>query len=208
MPIKPAVGNTRHATATPVDVGAVPMSPHRIDPEDASGLEETRRFKYLSRDELVAALDPDPDDRVGDIGSGTGFYTREMAEFVGEIYAVDMQARMHEQLAAVGRPTNVTQVLAKADDLPFESGFFDGVYSTMTLHEYDPGGLPELVRVLASGGRLVVADWSASGTGERGPPLEVRFDLDGAIETVEGAGFEIDRATSRPETVLIEAVRP
>jgi ubiquinone/menaquinone biosynthesis C-methylase UbiE len=183
------------------------MSPHRFDPDSAAALEELARFRYLSRDELVAALDPDPGDVVGDIGSGTGFYTREIAPFVGEIHAVDMQEQMHEHFRDHGLPENVTQVLAKADDMPFEDGFFDGLYSTMTFHEYDDGGVDELHRVLDPGGRLVVADWSQTGDGERGPPLEARFDTPTATDIVERAGFEIESARSRPETFFIEAVR-
>lgn len=184
------------------------MSPHRFDPDSAEKLEDTSRFRYLSRDELVGALSPDHDAVIADVGSGTGFFTREVAPFVGEIHAIDMQAEMHTHLESQGVPANVLPVLAKADDLPFGDGFFDGIYSTFTLHEYDEGGVPELFRVLRSGGRLVVADWSATGSGERGPPLEERLDTSAAADTISEAGFEIETARSRPETFIIEAMSP
>lgn len=184
------------------------MSPHRFDPDSAAKLEEESRFRYLSRDELVDAISPGGDDVVGDIGSGTGFYTREVAPFVGEIYAVDIAEAMHDHFRSNGLPENVNQVLAKAADLPFDAAFFDALYSTMTLHEYESGGLKELHRVLVPGGRFVVADWSAVGSGDQGPPLDVRFDPGTAAETVEQAGFEIRHTRSRPETFLIEAVKP
>lgn len=183
------------------------MSPHRFDPESAEKLEETGRFRYLSRDELVGALSPEPEAVVADVGSGTGFYTREVAPFVGEIHAIDMQSEMHDHLRAQGIPPNVSPVLAKADDLPFADEFFDGVYSTSTFHEYDAGGVPELYRVLRGGGRLVVADWSATGSGERGPPLDARIDTSTAADSLAGTGFEIESARTRPETFIIEAVR-
>ena len=184
------------------------MSPHRFDPEASANLEETIRFRYLSRDELVGALSPDPDAVLADIGSGTGFYTREVAPFVSRVHAVDMQAEMHEKFRSQGVPENVETVLAKADDLPFRDEYLDGVYSTMTFHEYDAGGLPEIYRVLRPGGTLVVVDWSAEGSGERGPPLEVRADTETATREVEAAGFDVESARSRPETFFIEARRP
>lgn len=188
--------------------GGSPMSPHRFDPEASSHLEETIRYRYLSRDELVGALAPTRDHVVVDLGSGTGFYTREVAPFVDRVHAVDMQAEMHDEFRKRGVPDNVETVLAKADDLPFADEYFDAAYSTMTFHEYDPEGPAEIRRVLSPGGTLVVADWSAEGSGERGPPLDVRYDTQTATREIEAAGFEVSAATSRPETFFIEARRP
>lgn len=205
------MADTDHGTRDNPDAAtdaAAENPPHRFDPEAASVLEDTDRFRYLSRDELVGALTVGPTDIVVEIGSGTGFYTREIAPFVGTLYAVDMQPAMHRAFAANGLPDNVTQVLAKADTLPFRSETIDAVYATMTFHEFDQGAPAELYRVLAGGGRLVLVDWTATGSGERGPPLEVRSDMTAASETVEQAGFEITAARSRPETFRIEAVRP
>lgn len=183
-------------------------NPHRFDPDAAAVLEDTDRFRYLSRDELVGALGAGPTDVVAEIGSGTGFYTREVAPFVGKLYAVDMQPAMHRAFAANGIPATVTPVLAKADALPFRAETIDAVYATMTFHEFDQGGPAELHRVLKRGGTLVLVDWTATGSGERGPPLEVRSEASTAGETVEQAGFEITDVQSRPETFRIEAVRP
>lgn len=183
-------------------------SPHRFHPADADSLEDTERYRFLSRDELVGSLALEPEDVVADIGSGTGFYTREVAPFVSRLYAVDMQSTMHGAFREHGVPENVTLVLGKADSLPFESKSLDRVYATMTFHEFDQDGTTELFRVLRSGGRLVLADWSASGSGERGPSLEVRADVRTASETVGRAGFEILDAWSRPETFRIVAERP
>lgn len=192
----------------PVDEAADEDSPHRFDPDAAAVLEETERFRYLSRDELVGALGAEGTDFVAEIGSGTGFYTREIAPFVGELYAIDMQPEMHRTFVANGLPENITQILARANALPFRSAVLDSVYSTMTFHEFGEGTPVELHRVLRPGGTLLLVDWTASGSGERGPPLEVRSNLTEAREIVEQAGFEIAVARSRPETFRIEASRP
>lgn len=183
-------------------------APHRFDPDAGAKLEEVERYRYLSRDELVASLDPAPSDVVADVGSGTGFYTREIAPFVDRVIALDLQPSMHRQFASHGVPSTVSQVIAKASHLPLEAGSIDGAYSTMTFHEYDPGGIEEIFRTLRPGARFVVADWSAEGSGERGPPVSSRAGPTDAAETVERAGFEIDVLQGRPETFLIVAMRP
>lgn len=194
---EPADGSTGGDTA-----------PHRFDPDASAKLEEVERYRYLSRDELVSALDPDPSDVVVDVGSGTGFYTREIAPFVSEVIALDLQPSMHRQFAAHGVPSTVSQVIAKASHLPLNRGSVDGAYSTMTFHEYDPGGIEEIFQALRPGGRFVVADWSAEGSGDRGPPVSSRAGPAEAAETVERAGFEIEAVRGRPETFLIVAMRP
>ena len=189
------------------EVGAE-RDPHRFDPAAADKLEDTERYRYLSRDELVEALDPDSEDRIADIGSGTGFYSRDLASFVERVVAVDLQPAMHGAFRSAGLPPNVIQVLAKADSLPFVDAAFDGLFSTMTLHEFDRGAPTELYRVLASDGRLVVVDWSGAGAGERGPPLESRLEPATAADLVEGAGFEVIETRSRPETFVIVGLKP
>ena len=180
---------------------------HTFDPENAESLEGTDRFRYLSRDELVGALDVPEDGRVADIGSGTGFYTREVAPYVGTLYAVDVQAAMHEQFEERSVPDAVEFVLAPAASLPFPDGHLEGLYSTMTFHEVSAEAPAEFARVLEGDGSLVVADWSAEGAGDRGPPLDERKTAAEAAEALSAAGFDVELARERPETFFIEARR-
>ena len=181
------------------------MNHHRFDPDGAMGLEETSRFRYLSRDELLGALDVSSKARIADLGSGTGFYTREIAPFVDTVYAVDVQREMHEAFADAGLPENVVRVSADAAELPFADESLAAMYSTMTYHEYDSRAVPEAYRVLSPGGRFVIADWSAEGRGERGAPMEVRHGPSTVATEITAAGFDVDRVESRPETLLVAA---
>lgn len=181
---------------------------HTFDPGSAASLEDLDRFRYLSRDELVAAIDVETDSTVADIGSGTGFYTREIAPFVGKLYAVDLQDEMHDKFVEEQIPSNVELVLSPAASLPFETGTIDAIYSTMTFHEVSNAAPAEFDRVLGPGGRLVIADWSSGGAGERGPPLGERTNADGAAKALEAVGFSVESTSERPETFMLEATSP
>jgi ubiquinone/menaquinone biosynthesis C-methylase UbiE len=182
------------------------MGFHTFDPDRAAKLEDPARLRYCSRDELVGALSPATDDYVADLGSGTGFYTREVAPFAGRVAGVDVQDAMHEQFREHGVPSNVTLVTADVAALPFADDELDGAFSTMTFHEFaTPDALAEVRRTLAAGARFVVADWSAAGDGEDGPPLGERYDGDDATERLAAAGFEVSRVVERPETLFVVA---
>ncbi|SEV97378.1 class I SAM-dependent methyltransferase [Halobacterium jilantaiense] len=182
------------------------MGFHTFDADRAAKLEDPDRFRFCSREELLAGLDPNPDDRIADLGSGTGFYTRELAPLVDTVEAVDVQAEMHELLREYGRPANVSQVTADVADLPFAADALDGAASTMTFHEFaTPDSLAELHRVLEPGARLVVADWTATGSGEDGPPVAERYDAADAESLLADAGFTVREAADRLETLFVVA---
>lgn len=181
--------------------------PHTFDPESAQSLDDVDRFRYLSRDELVAALEVDPSDTVADIGSGTGFYTREVAPFVDHLYAVDLQDEMHAHFRDGEVPSNVELVLSPAKSLPFRDESLDALFSTMTFHEVSEKAPREFHRVLKSAGKLVVGDWSARGAGNRGPPTSERMDAAKASNVLEAVGFTVQTSNERPETFFLEATR-
>ncbi|GAA0666564.1 class I SAM-dependent methyltransferase [Natronoarchaeum mannanilyticum] len=182
------------------------MGFHTFDPAGADRLEDPTRFRFCSREELLAALDPDPSATVADLGSGTGFYTDEVAPFVGRLYGVDVQEEMHARYRENGVPEAVELVTANVEELPFEDAELDAAFSTMTFHEFaSADALVEIRRALASGGRLVTVDWSASGDGEAGPPVAERYDAAAAASMLEDAGFALERVEERPETLLVVA---
>jgi len=185
------------------------MGFHTFDPEGAERLEDQSRYAYLSVDELLALFGPEPGDVVADLGSGTGFYTDDVARHVERVYAVDLQPEMHDHYREKGLPDNVELVTAEVGDLPFADGELDAAFSTMTFHEFaTPEALAEVARVLGPGGRLGICDWTAAGAGERGPPVAERFDAAEARARLEAAGFVVDRTEDRRETFVLAAHLP
>jgi ubiquinone/menaquinone biosynthesis C-methylase UbiE len=189
------------------------MGFHTFDADRASALEDSSRYRYCSAEELRALFDPVG--TVADLGSGTGFYTDDVAPYVETCYAVDVQHEMHEFYREKGVPGNVDLVEAAVDDLPFGDGQLDGAFSTMTYHEFGPrpdeageGALAELRRVLDADALLGIVDWTTNGDGEAGPPLDERFSLGDCTDALETAGFEVAFASERRETFVCSARRP
>ncbi|MFC4988320.1 methyltransferase domain-containing protein [Saliphagus infecundisoli] len=183
------------------------MGHHTFDVSRADRLEDAgRRYRFLSAEELLWALSPTPEDVVADLGSGTGFFTDDVAPHVDTVHAVDVQAAMHDYYREKGVPENVSLVTSDVGDLPLANGAVDVAFSTMTYHEFaSDAALAEIRRVLAPDGRLVVADWAVSGTGEYGPPVEERYGADEAASALDETGFAVRHEAVRPETFLLIA---
>ncbi|MFB6090466.1 MAG: class I SAM-dependent methyltransferase [Halobellus sp.] len=179
------------------------MGFHTFDVDSAEKLEEPGRYRFGSREELLAALDLGGDEVVADVGSGTGFYTDEVAPFAAKVYAIDVQSGMHDRYREKGAPGNVEFVTAEVASLPLADDELDAAFSTMTYHEFaSEAALAELARVVRPGGRVVTLDWSANGTGDDGPKMDERFALADAVDAFENAGFRTVDASSRKETFL------
>ncbi len=181
---------------------------HTFDVSNADRLDDVGRYRFCSREELVALVGAGAD-RVVDLGSGTGFYTKDVAPHAGTCVGLDVQAAMHERHREHGVPANVPLVTAEVDALPFADDSLDAAFTTMTFHEVCTGrGLAEVARALRPGGRFVSVDWSAAGEGADGPPRDERQSAASAAGLVREAGFAVERAEERPETFVLVAVAP
>jgi SAM-dependent methyltransferase len=100
-------------------------------------------------------------DQVIDVGCGPGDYTRHLARAAGEGLTVGLDAseEMVVAAAASGDRENLAYLRGDACALPFEEETFDVACSVGAIHmvEEPMVALGEMVRVLAPGGRLVVA---------------------------------------------------
>jgi ubiquinone/menaquinone biosynthesis C-methylase UbiE len=120
----------------------------------------------ITRDRLREVLRPEPGERVLEIGPGTGYYTLDMAEWLGpegrmEIFDLQQEFLDHVCGRAAERGLgNVVPTQGDATALPYEDGSIDAVVLTAVLGEIpDPAAaLGEIRRVLKPGGRLVVGE--------------------------------------------------
>jgi ubiquinone/menaquinone biosynthesis C-methylase UbiE len=120
----------------------------------------------ITRDRLREVLAPQPGERVLEIGPGAGYYTLDIAEWVGpegtvEIFDIQQEFLDHTGRRAAERGlANVVPTQGDATALPYEADSMDAVVLTTVLGEIpDPvAALREIARALKPGGRLVVGE--------------------------------------------------
>ena len=116
-------------------------------------------------DRLVSLSGAGLDDRVLDIGCGTGYFARRIAPVVepgGKVVGIDPSHSMLDY--AIDRaPGNCTFQAAGAEELPFDDASFDLVVSSLAFHHFPvdrrADAVREMFRVLRPGGRLFIADF-------------------------------------------------
>jgi class 3 adenylate cyclase/ubiquinone/menaquinone biosynthesis C-methylase UbiE len=130
-----------------------------------------RPFFGALRRQSYELLAIEPDDRILDLGCGTGDDTQEIAALVGEdgmAVGVDVSSTMiteAQRRAAQSGVRNVEFHVGDAQHLAFDDASFDGVRADRLLqHVPDPArSVGEAVRVARPGRRVVVTDtdWGA-----------------------------------------------
>jgi ubiquinone/menaquinone biosynthesis C-methylase UbiE len=120
----------------------------------------------ITRDRLRSVLRPELGERILEIGPGVGYYTLDMAEWVGpegtiEIFDLQQEFLDHVAKRAAERGlTNIAPTQGDATALAFDDASMDAVVLTAVLGEIpDPvAALRQVQRVLKPGGRLIVGE--------------------------------------------------
>jgi ubiquinone/menaquinone biosynthesis C-methylase UbiE len=148
---------------------------------------------------VVEALALRPGDRVADVGSGGGYFTRRLAKAVepgGRVYAVDVDAGINDllerKLVEEG-VRNVSVVLATPADPGLPAGGVDLIFTSNTYHHLpEPSVYFETVKkALGPRGRVAIveydpakAGWFARTFGHATPREEI-------VAALEAAGYRL-----------------
>ncbi|MGI9531213.1 class I SAM-dependent methyltransferase [Lutimonas sp.] len=105
--------------------------------------------------DLVQVLDPKPDERILDLGCGSGQLTKEIAAFTDQVIGIDSSKEMIETSQEMFQDLEFYQM--NAESFQFDRGF-DAIFSNAVLHwvKDQKAASQNMLRHLKSGGRLVV----------------------------------------------------
>lgn len=183
------------AIAAAIASAQQPAVPRPAEPEEyARFLERDERAGRLRVDQVVSTLKLQPGQKVADLGSGSGLFTRPMAKAVGStgvVYAIDIEEgllRVVERSAKADGLTNVKTIEADAND-PRVPEPVDLIFICDTLHhlpkpqaEYLKG----IRKYLKPGGRVAVIDFQRNWPAGHEP---LQFTTDDVEQWMTSAGF-------------------
>jgi SAM-dependent methyltransferase len=151
--------------------GVHPVSGRRIAPVmgyvGAGWLERHERIQEENPELALKLLQIKPGMVIADVGAGSGFYTRRLAQRTGphgKVYAVDIQQPMLDLLVRSTEETglrNIVPVLGEPADPKLPSGTFDLILMVDVYHELSQPQrvLSHLRRALKPEGRLVLLEF-------------------------------------------------
>lgn len=143
---------------------------------------------------------------VADLGAGTGFYTIEAAKITGpsgRVYAVEVQKDLLDKLknsARIAHLTNIEVVWGNIENIGgtrLRDVCVDRVIASNVLFqvEHKDNFCLEIKRILKSGGKALIVDWSESSA--LGPKTFVNQNM--AMSYFEKAGLQFESTISAGE---------
>jgi len=139
------------------------LSPFPLPHQFAAWLDHPWRMRYLHPGDILGLYGVYAGATVLDLGCGTGLFTVNAAQMVGEqgrIHAVDLQATMLDRTRAMVEAANLSDRVelhwSGAYDIPLPDDSVDLAIVVATLGEIPdkPAALSELRRIIKPGGRL------------------------------------------------------
>ena len=125
--------------------------------------DEISRHIADSIEHCVLRLDPQPGERVLDVGTGTGWTARRVARRGATVVGIDLGPDLIAAASVRARAEglNIDYRVGDAENLPFGDGEFDAVISTFGVMFASRPQLAatELARVCREGGRIALTTW-------------------------------------------------
>lgn len=143
-------------------------------------------FRYINQKDSITQLVnsgyPYRNKTILDLGSGTGFLSREIAKMSKDVYALDISQAMINKMKILNKKykiNNLYPLKGDAHNLPFMENTFDLIFTRLTLHHFKDIDLvlKEIKRVLKKNGELIIVDIVSSEN-------STNFDLENAFNKI------------------------
>ena len=140
----------------------------RLLSPDRKKIEEPDKFlpKLLKAEDIVA-----------EIGSGPGYYSREIIKYVSKLYCVDSNKEFLDIAKEMIKSKKVVFLNENSAKMSIPSYSIDAVILANSFHDMEDkvAAVKEIKRVLKKNGRIIIVDWKKEKT-EFGPPFELRMN--------------------------------
>ena len=159
----------------------------------AAEFEEPSRTLFRYRASMAGLMQAKPGMKVGEVGAGSGFLSRYLAEKVGptgHVYANELEDKMVSYMkgrAAKEGTANLTVVKGTATTTGFEAGSLDSIAAVYAFSFFDqPDAMLESMNeALKPGGLMLIVDIPSEQVGT----AVVGYDADDVIARASAAGF-------------------
>jgi ubiquinone/menaquinone biosynthesis C-methylase UbiE len=176
--------------------------PRNID-RYIQALERPERDEYQQPDKVIEALALNGGIVVADVGAGSGYFTRRLAQAVGEtgqIIAVDVEQKMlnynKQELEKLGIADRATFILAKPNDPSLPENSVDLIFLCNVYHHVEKQGdyFAGTKSALAPDGRVVIVDfYHDERSGKLGFSKHHLVSRERVITNMEQAGYILSK---------------
>lgn len=170
---------------------------HRFDDADAwaARFEDPKREAWQKPAEVIAALSLQPEAKIADIGSATGYFPVRIAKTLpkSRVYGVDVESSMVDYLnkrAEQEQLTNLSSHLAEFADAKIPEPV-DLILMVNTYHHIEarPAYFAKLKSSLRAGGRIAIIDFTRES--KMGPESMEKIPADQVEAELKEAGFKL-----------------
>lgn len=166
-------------------------------------LERPERDQYQQPEKVIEALNLNPGMVVADIGAGSGYFTRRMAQAVGDtgqVVAIDVEQKMlnynRQKLEKLGIVNRVRFILAKPDSPSLSQHSVDLAFLCDVYHhlEHPIDYLANTKSALTQNGRVVIIDfYHDERSGKLGFSKRHLVPREQVIKDLEQAGYVLTK---------------
>ena len=152
------------------------------------------RDKWQKPDLVIKKLGDLSKKTVGDLGSGTGYFSFRLAEKAKKVIAIDVDERFLEFIDKRKTEKQVKNLVTRFvgyNDPKLADNELDVLITVNTYHHIENRVeyFKKCLQGLAKDGILCIVDFKKEETGY-GPPLDHRFEHEKVVEEIEKSGFK------------------